>query len=146
MSGADEQPDLAPPPRVVGPGDAPFWAAIDAGELAVARCRCGACYLREQACPACDAPASALRWVPAAGRATLLSHVVFDKAYHPYFADRLPYVVAVVALEEGPELVTNLVEVTAGDLDAGVLCSGLPLRLRIVQRGGQAIHAAVRAG
>ncbi|MGE0487048.1 MAG: Zn-ribbon domain-containing OB-fold protein [Gammaproteobacteria bacterium] len=134
-----------PPQRVVGPGEAPFWAAIDAGTLALAHCACGACYAQSQACLACGAAAEALHWAPAAGRATLVSYVVFDKAYHAYFAARLPYVVAVVALVEGPELVTNVVEVAAAELAAGALRIGMPLQLRVVRRDGQAIHEAVRA-
>jgi uncharacterized OB-fold protein len=144
MSEDDTRTDTAPPPRVVGPGEAPFWAAIDRGALALAHCACGACYAQEQACCACGASASTLRWKAASGYATLVSHVVFDKAYHPYFAARLPYVVAVVALAEGPQLVTNLVGCDAAELAAGALRAGLPLRLRIARRGGQAIHEAIR--
>lgn len=143
MSETPQDLDSAvPPPRIVAVEDRPFWDAIDQGTLALARCACGRCYARSQACLACGAPADAMRWVPASGAATLVSYVVFDKAYHPYFTRRLPYAVAVVALAEGPELVTNLVGV---DWDRGGesrLRLGMPVRLRVTTRGGRRLHEA----
>jgi uncharacterized OB-fold protein len=136
------EPDVDPPPRVVAVEDRPFWDAIDAGGLSLARCPCGQHYARCQACFACGASARTMRWVPASGRATLLSYVVFDKAYHPYFATRLPYVVALVALDEGPEIVTNVVDLEPRDIGAGALRIGMPLSVRVTARGGQKIHEA----
>ncbi len=98
------------PPRVVDSEDRPFWEALDRGQLTLARCLCGACYARSQACLSCGGTADALRWVSVSGRGHVRTYVVFDKPYHPYFAARLPYCVAVVALEEGPEIVTNVIE------------------------------------
>lgn len=67
--------------------------------------------------------------------------VVFDKPYHPFFAERLPYVVGVVSLQEGPEMITNVID---GDVEK--LSSGQALEIIIVERGGQKIHqAAVRS-
>jgi uncharacterized OB-fold protein len=34
--------------------------------------------------------------------------VIYHVAYHPAFADRIPYNVAIVELEEGPRLITNI--------------------------------------
>lgn len=127
----------APPPRVVAVEDRPFWDAIDAGEFVLARCACGVYYARAQACLACQAGADALRWVPASGRGTVRSFIVFDKPYHPYFDERVPYIVAVVTLEEGPELVTNVIEI-----DVAAVRIGMPVAIVIADRGGQKIHQA----
>ena len=43
------------------------------------------------------------------GKAKLISWVVFHRAFHPAFEDRLPYNVAVVELAEGPRMITNIV-------------------------------------
>ncbi len=58
-------------------------------------------------CPRCLA--DQWSWEQASGRATVVSWVVYHTAYHPFFADKLPYTVAVVELQEGPRLISNLV-------------------------------------
>lgn len=88
----------------------PFWDALVHGHLTFQRCRhCAAAWLPARSeCPQClnDGPA----WEAASGRARLVSWVVYETAYHPAFADRLPYVVAVVELAEGPRLLTNILD------------------------------------
>jgi uncharacterized OB-fold protein len=117
--------------------DQPFWDALDAGNFVLARCTCGAYYSRLQACLRCGAEASALAWTPASGRGAVRTFVVFDKPYHPYFKDRLPYAVAVVTLEEGPEITTNVI-----DVDVTAITMGMPVRIVIGERGEQKIHQA----
>jgi len=117
--------------------DQPFWDALDAGNFVLARCTCGAYYARSQACLRCGADAQTLTWVLASGRGTVRTFVVFDKPYHPYFKERLPYVVAVVALEEGPEITTNIV-----DADISAIEIGMPVCIIISERGGYKIHQA----
>lgn len=127
----------APPRRVVPVEDQSFWGAIDSGDFVLARCTCGAYYARSQACLRCGADAQTLTWVAASGRGTVRTFVVFDKAYHPYFKERLPYVVAVVTLEEGPEITTNII-----DADVSAIEIGMPVRIIISERGGYKIHQA----
>jgi hypothetical protein len=137
MVDKETQATSVPPRRVVSVEDQPFWDAIDAGNFVLARCACGAYYARLQACLRCGADAQALTWTPASGRGTVRTFVVFDKPYHPYFAERLPYVVAVIALEEGPEIMTNLV-----DSDIAAVEIGMPVRIVIRERGEYKIHQA----
>jgi uncharacterized OB-fold protein len=137
MGDTDNQTTPIPPQRMVAVEDRPFWDALDAGNFVLARCACGAYYPRLQACLKCGSGAAALTWVPASGRGTVRTFVVFDKPYHPYFKDRLPYAVAVVTLEEGPEIVTNIV-----DTDAASVRIGMPVRIVISTRGGEKIHQA----
>ena len=125
------------PPRVVPIEDRPFWDAIDAGNFVLARCTCGAYYARLQACLKCHASAQSLQWVPASGQGTVRTFVVFDKPYHPYFEGRVPYVVAVVTLSEGPEILTNVI-----DTDILAVKIGMPVRIVVGERGGQKIHQA----
>lgn len=47
-------------------------------------------------------------WVHATGEATLVSWVRYHISYHPYFADKLPYLVGVVELAEGPRMIAPL--------------------------------------
>jgi uncharacterized protein len=139
MSEKEIQAVSSPPERMVPVEDQPFWDAIDHGSFVLARCRCtcGAYYARSQACLQCGADAQALTWTPASGRGTVRTFVVFDKPYHPYFKDRLPYVVAVVTLDEGPEITTNII-----DTDVTNVQIGMPVRIVIGERGEHKIHQA----
>jgi uncharacterized OB-fold protein len=87
----------------------PYWDALRDGRLLIQRCGCGHAWLpARRECPKCLAPDP--RWEPASGRGALVSWVVYHTAYHPAFESRLPYHVALVALDEGPHLITNIVD------------------------------------
>lgn len=90
-----------------------FWELAREEKLAVQRClRCGDRHFPPApVCPACLADDQ--QWEVVSGRGTLLSWVTFHRAYWDGFAPDLPYDVCLVALDEGPMLVSNLVE-TAG--------------------------------
>ena len=45
------------------------------------------------------------------GRGKIFSFVTYHRVYHPAFAKEVPYVVALVELDEGPRLLTNIVGV-----------------------------------
>ncbi len=66
-------------------------------------------------------------WEPVSGKGTIFSFVTFQRLYHKAFASLLPYVVAVVELEEGPRLLTRLV----GLNEADVVKCGAPVRLHL---------------
>lgn len=53
---------------------------------------------------------------PASGRGRVISHVTYRRLYHPGFAADLPYVVAVIELEEGPRLISNVVDCAPEDV------------------------------
>ena len=62
----------------------------------------------------CPCGAVDLEWASASGRATLVSYTVVRRPPHPAVADDVPYTVLLVALHEGPHLVSGL----AGDATA----------------------------
>jgi hypothetical protein len=86
-----------------------FWEGCRERELRFQRCAaCG--HLRwppSILCPRCLSRDA--EWLVASGRGTVYSYAVYHVAYDPAFRDDLPYVVALVALEEGPHLLTNIV-------------------------------------
>jgi uncharacterized OB-fold protein/acyl dehydratase len=82
--------------------------------------RCTACAtLRHPPGPQCP-QCQSFEWdtVEASGRGTLYSWVVAHHPRHPAFD--YPLLVAVVELEEGTRLITNLTGVTADDLEIGM--------------------------
>ena len=112
----------------------PFWDALKQGQLTFQRCTgCGHAWLPARSeCPQCLRAS----WTrePAKGDATLVSWVVYRHAYHPAFAQRLPYAVAVVQLAEGPRMITNIV-----GADPQQLRIDQQLRLRIEADGELAV-------
>jgi len=59
-------------------------------------------------------------WVKVSGRGKLYTWTTIFQRYHPAFADELPYNVAMVELEEGPRVITNVVECKNDDLHIGM--------------------------
>jgi uncharacterized OB-fold protein len=45
------------------------------------------------------------------GRGKVYSFTVYYRVYHPGFKDKVPYVVAVIELDEGPRIISNVVGV-----------------------------------
>ena len=88
----------------------PFFAGAKEGRLMLVRCkRCGRHRLpgRER-CVDCWSEES--EWVQASGRGKLYTFGIMHQQYHPAFANVIPYNYALVELEEGPRLVTNIVD------------------------------------
>jgi uncharacterized OB-fold protein len=59
-------------------------------------------------------------WFAASGKGRLGTWVTFHQAFQAHFADKLPYVVGLVDLEEGPRLAANIVETSADALEIGL--------------------------
>lgn len=107
-----------PLPDTEWPPTRPFFEAAARGELAIPRCAgCGAWvwYPRDD-CPRCGGVH--LPWTPVSGRGTLFSWAVVRRALWKPFAEKVPYVTGLVALEEDPavRVVTTLVDCEPGDL------------------------------
>jgi uncharacterized OB-fold protein len=85
----------------------PFWQAAREGRLALQRCdNCGAYRWTPQIlCTRCQSEGYA--WTEVSGRGEIYSFTVVHRAPTPGFS--IPYVVAVVALAEGPLMLTNIV-------------------------------------
>jgi uncharacterized OB-fold protein len=98
----------------------PFWSAAKERRLVVQRCDdCGTLrFPPEPGCYHCGSMRA--NWVPVSGRATLWSWTVGYPPLLPYFAERAPWPVAVVQLEEGPRMVTNVAGVTAEEYAIGM--------------------------
>jgi uncharacterized OB-fold protein len=87
----------------------PYWDALEQGHLVYQCCDCGHAWLpARRLCPSCLQPS--VRWERSVGKGRLISWVVYHIAYHEAFADRLPYNVALVELDEGPRLITNILD------------------------------------
>jgi uncharacterized OB-fold protein len=104
---------------------------LEGGALVFPCCdTCGLAWLpARRECPRCLE--TAWHWQEASGEARLVSWAVYHHAFHESVADRVPYLVALVELAEGPRLISTLSGETGPRIEQ-------PLRLRIEQRGGRA--------
>jgi uncharacterized OB-fold protein len=113
---------------------APYWSALADGRLTFQQCRCGHRWLPARAeCPSCLG--ADWEWTDATGRGRIVSWVVYHVAYHPAFADTLPYNVAVIELDEGVRLVSNVLDCP----DGSGLAGGLPVALVVTREHGCAL-------
>lgn len=98
----------------------PFWDAAKRKELMMPHCTdCGHYFFPPGAvCPDCQS--KALEWVNVSGIATVESWVIFHQLYFKGFEPELPYNVAMVQLDEGPLLMTNIVGVENDALHKGM--------------------------
>jgi len=97
------------PLPVVDAESAPYWAALKEHRLILKRCRdCGRHHFYPRAlCPHCHS--DALEWADASGRGSIYSYTVARRPAGPAFKADAPYVVAVVDLDEGARMMTNIV-------------------------------------
>ncbi|MPY92160.1 MAG: hypothetical protein GEV08_03570 [Acidimicrobiia bacterium] len=111
---------MRPRPNEPSPVTLPFWEATGRGELLIQRCpACAAAiFYPRPACPACGN--QQLGWETASGRGTVHTFSVARRPTHPKFTGDEPYVVAVVALDEGPRMTTNIVECDPGEVRIGM--------------------------
>ena len=92
----------------VTPETEPFWTAAAEGKLRLGHCpECGLTFFYPRAhCPDCLAEAET---VPSSGAGRIYSYSLPNQV-SGWPEEHLPLVVAYVALEEGPRLVTNIVD------------------------------------
>lgn len=50
------------------------------------------------------------------GRGKVYSFTIYHRTYHPAFEAKVPYVVAVIELEEGPRIISNIVAMPIDDV------------------------------
>ena len=89
----------------------PYWDAAARSELMLQRCvACGTHRHYPRAlCPSCHADTH--DWVRVSGQGRVYSFSIVRRAPSPAFAALVPYVVALIALDEGPHLLSHVVGV-----------------------------------
>ena len=101
--------DYAKPIPTPSVDSVPYWEAVKCHELKLQQCLvCGAFrFPPAEVCSECTS--DAYEWKPVSGKGRVFSFVTYHRAYHPGFKEELPYVVAVIELEEGPRMLSNVI-------------------------------------
>jgi uncharacterized OB-fold protein len=107
------------PPLAIDSDSRPYWEGLTQGELRIQRC--DACsrhvFYPRSICPHCSA--DRLSWITATGKGTIYSYTVAHQAFGPY-TDEVPFVVAIVELEEGVRIMTRIVGTPPEQVRIGV--------------------------
>jgi uncharacterized OB-fold protein len=117
--------DYAGPLPTPTPETRPFWEAAKRHELLLPRCtQCGPFFFYPRAtCPRCLS--GDLEWQVVSGRGTLHTFTIVHRGPRN-FPLPSPYVMAIVELDEGPRMMTNLVGVKP---DPETLEIGMPVEV-----------------
>ncbi len=86
-----------------------YWEGLARGELRIQRCNsCSkAVFYPRALCPYCFS--DQLSWIVASGKGTIYSYTVAHQAFGP-FAEDIPFVVALIELEEGVRMMSRLLD------------------------------------
>jgi hypothetical protein len=105
--------DLVPKPKPrPAPESLPYWQAAREHRLALPKCEdCQKFWFPpSRTCPHCLSTNFSFQNV--SGKGKIFSFVTFHRVYRPAFANDVPYVVALIELDEGPRLLSNIMGVT----------------------------------
>jgi len=96
------------PLPVIDAESRPYWDALREHRLILKQCR--DCrrhhFYPRELCPHCHS--NALDWVEASGTGVIYSFTIARRPAGPAFKPDVPYVVAVIDLEECPRMMTNI--------------------------------------
>ena len=102
-----------------------YWDSLADGVLRLQRCsNCG--NLQWPVAPICrNCWSEAFDWEDVEPRGRLVTWCTYHRAFSNEFTDDVPYVVALVELDSGPQLITQLVEVDSSHLGIGETVEGV---------------------
>ena len=127
---------LRPQPRFPEPDSEPFWEASKQHKLIYQNC--DACrtviFYPRRHCPHCGSLDTT--WHESQGRGTVYTFSIIMQSRHPAFKDLGPYAVALVDLDEGFRMMTNIVAVI--DPLKDVRC-GMRVKIRWVDQGTELV-------
>lgn len=111
--------DYAKPLPTLGDDNLPFWQATKKKELHMQQCMdCKHIrYPINHVCPKCLSEKT--EWKKLSGRGEVFSYIVFHQVYHAGFAKDVPYNVAMIQLEEGPRMISNVVGTPVDQVKVG---------------------------
>ena len=112
--------DYQKPLPNLSPESSQFWAGAKRHEFLIQKCRnCGSYrFYPRSICPHCLS--DEVDWIKAAGRGQIYSFTVSYRYRSPGFKADVPYNIAIVELEEGVRLISNIVGCNNEDLRIGM--------------------------
>ena len=100
----------------------PYWEACGRHELRLQRCSdCDT--FRFYPSPMCHAPdcmSLEYDWAEVSGKGAVYTYTVVHRPVSEAWADDAPYVIAMIELDEGPVMMSNVVDCEPGDVRIGL--------------------------
>ncbi|HZJ46774.1 MAG TPA: Zn-ribbon domain-containing OB-fold protein [Pyrinomonadaceae bacterium] len=97
-----------------------YWQAAHRHQLLLQRC--SSCrkfrFYPRSHCPYCSS--ELFEWQPASGRGTVYSFTVIHRSPSSSFRDKVPYVLALIDLQEGVRMMTNVIECEPDAVEIGM--------------------------
>lgn len=102
------------------PVSRPYWEGCKEGRLLLQRCEnCGKHQFYPRIlCSHCGA--GTLAWAETSGRGSVQTFTIVRRPVSPGYAADTPYVIALIALAEGPVMMSNVVGCTPEDVCVGM--------------------------
>jgi uncharacterized OB-fold protein len=116
---------------------APFWDAIRQRRFVLLHCKkCGAWYWPAAYCRnhANEPFMGNMAWEQASGRGKVFAFTIHHRAFHPALAEEVPYVYALIELDEGPMFGSNII-----GCDPSAVRIGMPVEVVFVERAESGI-------
>lgn len=101
------------------PATLPYWSATREHRLSIPKCEdCGQFHFYPRShCPHCGS--GRLTWQDVSGKGTVFSWTEVFRAPSKAFTGDVPYIVAVVELDEGPHLMSRIVRAAGEEIHVG---------------------------
>ena len=115
-----------PIPQPITPESKPYWDGMKEGKLMLPKCQdCGKVHFYPRVfCPHCHS--KNLTWVQGSGKGKLYSFEILYRPFNRAVKVPPPYVLAMIELEEGPRMLSNLVNV---EPDPKVIKCDMPVEM-----------------
>ncbi len=112
--------DYQKPIPIPGYDSEPFWRGCKGHELLIPHCQdCGAYHFFPRFfCTKCLS--RKIEWVKSKGLGTVYTFTIIDRAGIPAFQKEVPYVLALVELDEGVRMMTNIVGCRPEGVEVGM--------------------------
>ena len=120
-----------PLPSIVGETK-PYWDSCKRGELVIQKCDSCQEYLFYPRGICAHCWSNDIKWIKATGKGTVWSYTITYQNRTLGFAQDIPYVLALVQLDEGVKMFTNFVE-----CDPNIVTIGMPVEVTFVQANNQ---------
>jgi uncharacterized OB-fold protein len=120
MSDAPTSESYAKPLPEPTPVSQPFWDAAKEHKLMLQRSKKTGRFIYYPRAVSPYGPNDELTWEPLSGRVTFFSFTVARRPPAPLWANDPPYVIAIIALAEGPHLTANILGCAPEDVRIGM--------------------------
>src|SRR3981189_3481780 len=98
----------------------PYWEGARRHQLLIQRCvDCGHGW-RPPLPRGPECHSASVEWTPVSGRGRIYTYTVVYHATHAAMVDKVPYISALVQMEEGPRVLTNLRNCVEEDVQVGM--------------------------